>query len=62
MLMGYSRLPGDGIPNAILGTAFIKIGVVPGHKYHDMGAHPWLPWCLHIVRGAGHCSDTAGRI
>ena len=56
------RLPGGRVSYAIPGAAYITAGVVSGHKHHDMGAHPWLPCCVYNIRGAGHCSYSAGCI
>ena len=56
------RLPGGRVSYAIPGTAYITVGIVSGHKHHDMGAYPWLPCCVYNIRGAGNCSDSAGCI
>ena len=59
---GRRRLPGGRVPYAIPGTAYITVGIVSGHKHHDMGAHPGLSCCMYNVCGAGHCSNLAGYI
>lgn len=56
------RLPGSRVPHAIPGAAYLTVGIVPRHKYYDMGTYPGLPRRMYHIRGAGNCSDSIGCI